>query len=454
MRLPLTSVIALLLLVHSVLAQVSYISGSYLVATATGSGGGGIPSLTYTASAGTDRLLLFFMAVERDHNPGGNGDNWASNAPTGGSVPSVELDGTSLAHLNSQWYYDFQTTDVETDAEISIELMVFGMLEANIPSGSNTFTITGNYNSPTNAGDEAVFGAIMFENVDGISHIVDANCTACDTINTSNVSPDDGNNAVFSLAVASSDRTYTYGDGYTGHGNSSVANASGNYTDNSERDGISLAAQSVSGTIDNQQSPIGISGSADVFGMMLSSYRITSPTLLPVELIDFKLIEQGNNRMLSWSTATETNNNHFVVEFSEKGFHWEALDSIDGYGNSYVKRDYVFENTNLLPGYYRLKQVDYNGDFEYSRAVLLQPVHSDPIRIHYSAFQDGINIESKEDILSLKIIDLNGQVVYEENVNHQTTYFVSNHEIGDSGGYILLIQTEYSTISKKVILVQ
>lgn len=105
-------------------SQVTYLSGSYSVATASGSGGGGVPSLSYTPTAGTDRVLIFFMIIERDHLPGSTGDNWASNAPTGGSVPTVEISTTTLSHLSSQWLYEYDAVDDETDAEASLELMV------------------------------------------------------------------------------------------------------------------------------------------------------------------------------------------------------------------------------------------------------------------------------------------------------------------------------------------
>jgi hypothetical protein len=452
MKLPVRLTIALLFYAIIINGQVSYLSGSYSAATASGSGGGGTPSLSYTAAAGTDRLLLFFMVVERDHNPGGNGDNWASNAPLGGSVPSVELNGVSLAHLNSQWYYDFQTTDTESDAEISIELMVFGMLEANIPTGTNSFTITGNYNAPTNAGDDAIFGAIMFENVDGISHIVDANCTTCDTINTSIVTPDDGNNAVFSIAAASSERSYTNGTGYTGLGSSSVANASGNHTGDSERDGISVATQSISGTTADQYSPFGISGSADVFGMMLSAYRITSPTLLPVELIGFRLEQIDDRYQLVWKTASEINNKHFVIEYSRDGFDWVSIDSVAGYGNSFEMRKYVYQSDNLQTGYYRLKQVDFDGKCEYSRKVYLVPEITQGIQIVYSQHQEGLNLVSEYEMKSVEIFDVQGRFIKSLQIGNMQQFYIANYEFGNLGTFILKVNYEYGDTSVKAIV--
>ncbi|MFZ9847393.1 MAG: hypothetical protein ACO3EE_04510 [Flavobacteriales bacterium] len=60
--------------------SISLISGSYSAATATGSGAGGNASLSYTVPAGSDRLLVFAMAIERDHKPNPTGDNWANPA--------------------------------------------------------------------------------------------------------------------------------------------------------------------------------------------------------------------------------------------------------------------------------------------------------------------------------------------------------------------------------------
>lgn len=91
-------------------------------------------------------------------------------------------------------------------------------------------------------------------------------------------------------------------------------------------------------------------------------------TQLPVELITFEAAVNENVVHITWSTATEENNSHFDIERSSDGVTYERIGTIDGNGTTFDQQDYEFEDKNVQTGrhYYRLKQVDYDGQFEYS----------------------------------------------------------------------------------------
>jgi len=77
----------------------------------------------------------------------------------------------------------------------------------------------------------------------------------------------------------------------------------------------------------------------------------------------------GNTVKLKWSTANETNNKGFDVErklISESN-KWIKVNSIDGNGTTNTQTNYSFDDKNLKAGKYnyRLKQIDFNGNFEY-----------------------------------------------------------------------------------------
>lgn len=95
--------------------------------------------------------------------------------------------------------------------------------------------------------------------------------------------------------------------------------------------------------------------------------------LLPVKLLEFsgKCIEYEN--YLFWKTASEINNNYFDVERARDGIHFEKIGRVGGNGNSNQVLSYHFTDSNPYAGsnYYRLKQVDFNGDFEYSKLKFL-----------------------------------------------------------------------------------
>ncbi len=97
---------------------------------------------------------------------------------------------------------------------------------------------------------------------------------------------------------------------------------------------------------------------------------------IPVKLISFTAVAKGNNSLLNWSTATEKNNDHFNIERSTDGINYIKVGEVKGAGNSmnilnYEFTDYTVMNDGHSLFYYRLQQVDYNGDFEFSNVAIV-----------------------------------------------------------------------------------
>ena len=91
---------------------------------------------------------------------------------------------------------------------------------------------------------------------------------------------------------------------------------------------------------------------------------------LPVELTSFTANLIGSNVELRWATATEINNNGFEVERLQDS-KWEKIGFISGHGNSTSPNNYRFADTKPLREkvQYRLKQIDYNGNFKYTKSI-------------------------------------------------------------------------------------
>jgi subtilisin family serine protease len=115
-------------------------------------------------------------------------------------------------------------------------------------------------------------------------------------------------------------------------------------------------------------------GKLDIFAAINS----TSP--LPVELKSFSAVISDGIIVLSWRTETELNNYGFQIERLQNYNieilpNWETIGFVKGYGNSISPRDYSFtDDLTLTPDLthtlrYRLKQIDNNGDFEYSKII-------------------------------------------------------------------------------------
>jgi hypothetical protein len=94
---------------------------------------------------------------------------------------------------------------------------------------------------------------------------------------------------------------------------------------------------------------------------------------LPVELVSFKANAKDNRIILEWQTASEENNEGFEIQKSKDGIAWDILDFVEGKGTVSVLNTYT--STDRLPtqgsNYYRLKQFDFDGKFEYSKTVFV-----------------------------------------------------------------------------------
>lgn len=95
---------------------------------------------------------------------------------------------------------------------------------------------------------------------------------------------------------------------------------------------------------------------------------------LPVEFISFYGKLKDNEIQLLWDTASEENNKGFHVERSTDARDWSEIGFVEGRGTSSEINRYKFTDNEPIPGdnYYRLKQVDYDSRFEYSKIVVIK----------------------------------------------------------------------------------
>ncbi len=110
----------------------------------------------------------------------------------------------------------------------------------------------------------------------------------------------------------------------------------------------------------------GVNLNNDVWFTIGSRDVIGSP--LPIELLGFTATPFVKFVKLDWETASETNNDYFTLEKSRDGVTFIPFATVQGAGNSSSKISYKFWDENPFPGlsYYRLKQTDFDGGFEFS----------------------------------------------------------------------------------------
>ena len=99
---------------------------------------------------------------------------------------------------------------------------------------------------------------------------------------------------------------------------------------------------------------------------------ITVDPIVPVELTSFSATIDKNDVILSWSTATETNNQGFEIQRRNiNQSEYKIVGFVEGNGTTTEVKSYTFSEKNVFTGNYgyRLKQVDYDGTFEYSEEI-------------------------------------------------------------------------------------
>lgn len=97
-----------------------------------------------------------------------------------------------------------------------------------------------------------------------------------------------------------------------------------------------------------------------------------TPIVFPIELTSFEYRLNANDLQLTWHTASETDNAGFEIERSENGLKFNTVGWVDGKGTTLEPQTYYYDDKNLREGktyYYRLRQVDYDGQFEFSPMV-------------------------------------------------------------------------------------
>jgi len=177
----------------------------------------------------------------------------------------------------------------------------------------------------------------------------------------------------------------------------------------------------------------------------VEKWDIICAAVLPVELISFSGYNIENENVLEWQTATETNNDYFVLERSSVGIDFENIGTIDGHGNSTQLLNYKFQDNNPLSriNYYRLKQVDYNDDFHYSKIIA---VRNNLSAISCFVFQNGLSGNfilscSLSENSQAQIINVDGRVLKEMNISGNSENKIDLNDFG-RGIYILRIIDE------------
>lgn len=179
---------------------------------------------------------------------------------------------------------------------------------------------------------------------------------------------------------------------------------------------VNVSGLAENGTIE-MDSPCLDCGSFNAF--TLASSSPLNP--LPVELLFFDAKLKDRTVDLTWQTASEHNNDYFSIERSQDGTNFEVITIVPGAGNSTDLLSYYSKDPNPYEGtsYYRLKQTDYDGAFEYSPIIVVQLSEEGAISIFPNPSSNGtVTFSSSNPIGKLTIYAADGKQVFNESVEN------------------------------------
>jgi len=184
------------------------------------------------------------------------------------------------------------------------------------------------------------------------------------------------------------------------------------------------------------------------------------PTALPVDLVAFTPEVINNEEVsLDWQTASELNNDHFIVEHSTDGKDYTPVAHIKGKGTTSERQTYQFRHDEPFFGenYYRLKQVDFDGQFEYSK-IVIAVIKMEETKINVypnpAVVTGGISIRWNGDFgvekVQLSITNAFGRQVVQQtlHVEYERQVYVDFSRLKlDAGHYYLTISDKNSLIT-------
>ncbi len=190
---------------------------------------------------------------------------------------------------------------------------------------------------------------------------------------------------------------------------------------------------------------------------LLSDDRIESDltdfalAALPVELVSFEGKKENNRNILQWETATEFNNDKFIIERSRDGIHFEALGDVLGSGTSTFSSSYEYIDNSPINGinYYRLKQVDFDGQYTKSHSVMIENKNTVTIHLYPTIVTHSVQVDLLADEAVATFFNTNGVMVFQQQIANGANLIDLSSIV--SGAYYVAIQTPYETVTEKLI---
>lgn len=180
-------------------------------------------------------------------------------------------------------------------------------------------------------------------------------------------------------------------------------------------------------------------------------------SVLPTEIFSFTAKSQNNKILIQWHTASESNNDYFVVQSSVDGKNFVDLAFVDGAGNSNTNKYYQYETDQFSElSYYRLKQVDIDGTHNFSKIITAEKQYYEIEVFMSNQFYNTLTINSHYEYQNLHIVimDAAGRTIHSQRHNLLVGENRINLNNIDKGLYIVsLIDKNSHQITQQRIII-
>jgi len=184
---------------------------------------------------------------------------------------------------------------------------------------------------------------------------------------------------------------------------------------------------------------------------------------LPIKLLSFNAAAKDSYVQLNWVTATETNNDYFTIERSIDGINFKTIVIVDGAGNSSQILNYSAVDNAPLSGisYYRLKQTDYDGQFNYSNLVAVEFNNMNDFTFNIYPnpnYGEGFNLQIPKNNAKVLVVmyDILGNEIYSKviitSVNGNDVYAIYPSRKLNPGVYLITATFNNGIYNKRLIV--
>ncbi|KAA0989026.1 T9SS type A sorting domain-containing protein [Dyadobacter aurulentus] len=179
--------------------------------------------------------------------------------------------------------------------------------------------------------------------------------------------------------------------------------------------------------------------------------RIVDP--LPVTLVDFKATAEGTTASLSWSTSEESNSDRFDVERSQNGKVWSKIGSVKSNTESKTTQYYNYSDASPIGGrnFYRLKMVDLDETFNYSRIIEVKFenmsfVSPNPIKADENL---KITLTDWSNVKTVKVINTAGKTVFES--SNALSTGISTRNLAAGAYVVKIVQNDGTVLTHRFV---